>query len=182
MAAVKNLSASDRLAKVADRALETTGGDRAEAVKVLAQAINLNGTLYRALMGPWVARAAWEFIRMRATVARQDFWRGAQAVARQEAEQRHAESHAAGLRAMARTTAKSILDEYVLPNGKALGDASRTDLEAAIELHRHQASAAQRSARWYALIIEAMGDADCVRDVLDDTTVTGLQVRAMQAD
>lgn len=82
-----------------------------------------------------------------------------------------------GIVRMAETVANDLLD-YPLIGFGALGDANKEDVESAITKYTTQIKGTIRTIKWLKLIVNKMGNAARVRDVLTHEQLFKLQIQA----
>lgn len=84
--------------------------------------------------------------------------------------------------AWANAVESALLDGFKLPNGKKLGDATRSDISAALASYEIQASDFAVKHRWMRLIQQSVPDGKRVRDVLTEERVAELRAEAKKVD
>jgi len=158
-------------------ALRETQGDRVKAAALFRQWVEEDEALYRELLEPLVNDAIWQAIRLAGRVMRTEVWS-----VQPLPSERGPRGSVAGLVAMAETRMQSLLDDFRLPSGIALGDATIEHVVAAAMFYHGQARGNKVKARFLDLVGAAMGNAKQVRDRLSDKKLRDLQARAEQEE
>lgn len=91
------------------------------------------------------------------------------------------QARSADLSGWAGAVQTALLDGFVLPGGKRLGDAERGDLGRALEAFKTVSADASVKARWMRLLQQSVPPGKRVRDVLSETRVAELRAEARKA-
>jgi hypothetical protein len=89
---------------------------------------------------------------------------------------------AVALAAHAQAVAASLMDDFKLPNGKKLGDATRYDLDAALAVYRIQSDDAAIKHRWMRLVQQCLSGSQTVRERLTDERLAELREEARKVE
>lgn len=155
------------VSQAAVEALVGADGDVKAATAVLLKKVRQSRQLRDALTEPLLEQACYNAITAQCRRQRRQIWTPP-----------NYEAGGNGDRVIA--LARSLLD-FPLPGGRRLGEATRDEVVDAARFYAAQADDMTHKARWLARVAEALSDAQCVADALDEARLAELQKEARDA-
>ncbi len=152
-------------AQIARDCLVEADGDWKVAARIFKKRIEFDAALFKEVAESMIDEAIWQQIKRAAYSQRQSFW---------SASVKAGEDDTKGIEQMAH---KNLL-EYPLSGGLKLRDATKNKLKEEAEMHDTFAESNASKARWYRLIIKAMGGADVVGLALNEVDLENLREKA----
>lgn len=86
------------------------------------------------------------------------------------------------LTAWAGAVANSLLNDFTLPDGQRLGDATRADIEAALVAYQTVAQDAEIKFRWLRMVKQGLTEGQRVRDLFTDERLAELRAEARKVE
>lgn len=170
----KSVKAEDLVAEAARRALDDAEGDVKAATAMLELAVAEPGPLRDALLEPLIAQACSAAIGREIAWRRRGIWTGQKSRHAGKSTPQEIQRQTSRVVSLAAGT----LLMFPLPGGKALGQATRTEIAAAAEFYGRQAADMGSKSRWLQLIAQSVPDGKTVSDVLSDKRLRELQREA----
>jgi hypothetical protein len=159
---------STHIQRLAAKVLSDADGDVQSATEALVKVIKKDPQLYRALMDPLVREACYSKVREICRSNRQSVWNTSQPtpVTGQQA-----------ISALAQAT-RSMLLNFPLPGGKALGDATRAEVETASREYLTNGKNMVVKGRWLAAVARLVPRNCVVRQKLTEQKLQSLKSKA----
>jgi hypothetical protein len=145
------------------------------AVIAMQSRISADPVLYQALIVPIIKNALWEAASRSRRSLRSAIDRN------RSSSQSSRRSSRRSSRARIRLVAAATMMEWPLPSGKAIGDATKSDLRAARQVYQSQIAPLTIRERWYGLVENKLpSERHHVRNVMNLDQITKLYEKAEQ--
>jgi hypothetical protein len=162
-----------RIEALAAACLQRADGNVQQATEEMVARVQSTPALYRTLMDPLVREACYDKIRAACRQERAVVWRTTQPDQQQTRR---------SVAALAEATQMTLLDNFHLPGGKVLGDATKSEIEEASRAYLAQSRDEAVKGRWLAMVAKRMAPNFICRQRLTEAALVMLRRRAEQTN